>query len=173
MRVARLVLARLRALLRRDAVAGEIREELEFHLDMRAEQYRQTGLCAAEARQAAARRFGSVALIQDRGYDVRGGGVVETILQDARYGMRLLGQHPGASLVAILALACGVGLSTALFSLVEAIVLRALPYPNPEQLVSVTIEARPPDHIDRTAPSMSDVRRWRELGRIVSHVGTG
>jgi predicted permease len=173
MRLLRLAAARLKALFRRDAVAGEIREELQFHLDMRAEEYRNGGLAANEARRAAIRRFGNVALMQDRGYDVRGGGVMETILQDVRYGLRLLGRRPSFSVVAILTLALGVGVSTALFSVIDAVVLRPLPYPQPEEMVSITIETGPADHRDRSAPSANDVRRWRDFGRIFSHVGVG
>jgi len=173
MRFLRLVLARLRALFRRDVVAGEIREEMQFHLDMRAEEYRNGGLAAEQARRAATRRFGNLTLMQDRGYDVRGGGVMETILQDVRYGVRLLGRRPSFSVVAILTLALGVGVSTALFSVIDAVVLRPLPYPQPEEMVSITIETGPADHVHRTSPSASDVRRWRDLGRIFAHVGLG
>ena len=96
----RIALARLRALFRRDSTADEIREELNFHVAMRADEYAREGLDAAAARHAALRRFGNVAVIQDRGYDVRGGGVMETILQDVKYSLRQLGQaavlrHPG------------------------------------------------------------------------------
>ena len=172
MRLLRLAAARLKALVRHDVVGGEIREELQFHLDMRSEEYRGGGLAADEARRAATRRFGNVALMQERRYDVRGGGVMETILQDVRY-VRLLGRRPSFSVVAILTLALGVGVSTALFSVIDAVVLRPLPYPQPEEMVSISIETGPADHRDRGAPSANDVRRWWDLGRIFSHVGVG
>ena len=78
----RIAIARIRALFRRDATTDEIREELQFHVQMRADEYAQQGLDARTAREAALRRFGNLAVIQDRGYDVRGGGVLETIFQD-------------------------------------------------------------------------------------------
>jgi predicted permease len=173
MRILRHALARCRALVRRDAVAGEIRDEMQFHLLMRAEEYERQGLRADDARRAASRRFGNLALMQDRGYDVRGGGLMETILQDVRYGVRLLLKHRAFSVVAILTLAIGIGVSTALFSVVDAALLRPLPYPHPEELVGVTIRET---HFGRAgwyAPSIADVRAWRESGRIFSHVGAG
>ena len=84
MRALRIAIARLRALFRRNATTDEIREELQFHVEMRAEELARRRLDAAAARQAALREFGNPAVIQDRGYDVRGGGVMETMLQDVK-----------------------------------------------------------------------------------------
>ncbi len=164
-------LARLRALVHRDAVAGEIREELRIHLEMRAEDLERQGLPTADARREAARRFGNVALHQDRGYDVRGGGVMETILQDLRYSFRLFSAQRAFFLVAVLTLAIGVGLSTALFSVIHAAVLRPLPYPNPEQLVSVDVVVPTANgETIRLAASLEDVRTWRQDQRVLRHV---
>jgi predicted permease len=157
------LLVRLRALVRRDVVASEIREELLTHVDMRAEDLERQGVPRDEARRRAVRRFGSVALHQDRGYDVRGGGVTETVLQDLRYALRLLSAQRGFSLIAILTLAIGVGLSTALFSVIHAAVVRPLPFANPGQLVNVNV---PSDGGDQTSPSLEDVRAWRADGRV-------
>ncbi len=174
MNVIRFAIARLRALFRRDATADEIREELQFHVAMRADEYRRGGLGAQAARQAALRRFGNLAVIQDRGYDVRGGGLMETILQDLKYGVRQFVRHRSFSLVAILTLALGIGVSTALFSVVDAALLRPLPYPNPEELVTLSIEEpRPGGAPGSFAPSMADIRRWRTLTTIVAHSGSG
>src|SRR5687768_16633330 len=96
----RVAIARLRALFRRDATADEIREELQFHVAMRADEYARDGLDAGAARRAALRRFGNVAVIQDRGYDVRGGGALETIAQDAKYTLRQLRRQPSFSVLA-------------------------------------------------------------------------
>ena len=92
--VIRLALARLRALFRRNATIDEIREELQFHVQMRTDEFARRGLDVRAARQEALRRFGNLAVIQDRGYDVRGGSVLETIVQDVRYGLRQLCQYP-------------------------------------------------------------------------------
>jgi hypothetical protein len=84
----RLLRARLRGLVHRDVVAGEIREELEFHVRMRTEEYERAGELPTEAGRHARLRVGNLAVLEDRGYDVRGGGVMETIVQDVRYGGR-------------------------------------------------------------------------------------
>jgi putative ABC transport system permease protein len=169
----RRLLARLRALVRRDVVAGEIRDEMQFHLQMRAEQYQRQGLTSEQARRTASRRFGNLALMQDRGYDVRGGGVMETILQDIRYGARLLIKDRSFSIVAIVTLALAIGPSTALFSVMDAALLRPLPYPHPEQLVDVLVrESRAGQNVG-LVPSLGDIRAWRQQARSIAHVGAG
>src|SRR5690242_20677984 len=124
MHALRIGLARLRALFRHDATADEIREELQFHVEMRIEEYARQGLDRRAARHAALQRFGNFAVIQDRGYDVRGGGLMETMLQDVKYALRQLGRQPAFSLLAGLTLALGIGVSTALFSVIDAALLR-------------------------------------------------
>jgi hypothetical protein len=111
--------------------------------------------------------------MQDRGYDVRGGGFMETVLQDVRYGVRLLVRHRGFSTIAILTLAVGIGASTALFSVIEAALLRPLPYPHPEQMVDVMVGETFRGESSTFAPSPADIRAWRESGRIFAHVGAG
>jgi putative ABC transport system permease protein len=170
----RVALARLRALLRRNAIADEIREELQFHVEMRAQELARDGLDAREARTAALRRFGNPAVIHDRGYDERGGGLLETIVQDVQYGFRQLRRQPSFSIVAILTLALGIGVSTALFSVIDAALLRPLPYPHPEQLVTLSVrELRPGDSASMVAGSLNDIRIWRTVDKVVAHAGTG
>jgi putative ABC transport system permease protein len=107
-------------------------------------------------------------------HDVRDGGVMETILQDLRYGLRQLRRQPSFTSVAVLTLALGIGLSTALFSVIDAALVRTLPYRQPEQLTTVVVEEMRPDGTPaRYAPSMNDIRAWRQLTTIVSHVGMG
>jgi predicted permease len=142
--------ARLHGLVHRDAVAGEIREELEFHVRMRAEDYERAGTPAVLAAARARQRFGNLAIWQDSGYDVRGGGVMETIVQDLKYGGRLLVRQPGFSLVAMLTLALGLGVTTAITSVIDAALLHPLPYPRPDELVHLTVAVPRPD---RPAPS--------------------
>jgi putative ABC transport system permease protein len=169
--VIRHALARLRALVRRDAIAGEIREELQIHVAMRAEDLERQGLSPVDARRQAARRFGNLSVIQDRGYDVRGGGIMETIVQDLRYSLRLFAAQRAFSVVAVLTLAIGVGLSTALFSVIHAAVIRPLPYAAPEQLVRVDVQVpQTGGDIFGLAPSLVDVRTWREDQRVFRHV---
>jgi putative ABC transport system permease protein len=170
----RFVIARVRALFRRDAIADEIHEELQFHVAMRSDEYARHGLDEGEARKLALRRFGNLAVMQDRGYDERGGGVLETIVQDVKYGARQLRRQPSFALVAILTLALGIGVSTALFSVIDAALLRPLPYTHPEELITISVnEVRPDGASARYAPSIDDIRIWRRLTAIITHAGMG
>ena len=126
--------ARLRALFRRDAVADEIREELEFHLRMRTTEYERAGESPAEAARHARHRVGNLTVLRDRGYDVRGGGFMETVIQDVRYGLRTIRRSPALASVVILSLALGIGANAAIFSLIRSVMLRSLPISRPEQL---------------------------------------
>jgi putative ABC transport system permease protein len=158
--------ARLRGLFRRDVVAGEIREELEFHVDMRANDYERAGSPRPLAIEQARRRFGNLSLWQDHGYDIRGGGVMETVVQDVRYAARLLIRQPGFSVVAILTLALGIGMTTAIASVIDAAMLHPLPYPHPEQLVQINVEVPRPDRPAapaRYAPSLVDLQTIRAM----------
>lgn len=99
---------------------------------------------------------------------------METIVQDVQYGLRQLRRAPSFSIVAILTLALGIGVSTALFSVIDAALLRPLPYPNPEELVTLDVEEpRAGGEPARLAPSIADVRAWRTLTSVVSHAGMG
>lgn len=100
---------------------------------------------------------------------------MDTLLQDVRYGTRQLLRQRGSSLVAIVTLALGIGVSSAIFSVIDATMLRPLPYPDPEQLVDVRLEERMPDgKVSRAMPSMEDVRAWQESRDVFSFVaGSG
>ena len=174
MHAMRIAIARLHALFRHDATTDEIREELQFHVQMRADEYARLGMDSGAARRAALRRFGNLSVIQDRGYDVRGGGVMETIVQDAKYALRQMRRQPSFSILAVMTLALGIGVSAALFSVIDAALLRPLPYPNPEQLVTIDVEERREGgRASRFAPSMADIRAWRTQTKLVAHAGMG
>src|SRR5215213_5987441 len=131
----RLLRTRLRGLLRRQSVEREMEEELRFHLRMRAAENVRAGMAPEEAEGAALRSFGQVTRVKEYCRDVKGGGLVETLLKDVRFGARTLMKNRGFTLVAVLTLAVGIGANTAIFSVVEAVLLRALPYDHADRVV--------------------------------------
>jgi putative ABC transport system permease protein len=124
-------------LIRRDRLAADLEEEMRLHIEMRAARMEQSGLGASEARYAARRRFGNVATMEEASRDVWGFASVERLVQDLRYATRRLRQRPSFSIPVIAVLALGVGATTAVFSAVDAAILRPLPFARPHELVTL------------------------------------
>jgi hypothetical protein len=96
---------------------------------------------------------------------------MDALIQDIRYGIRQLIRQRGSSIVAVLTLALGIGGSTAIFSVIDAAMLRPLPYPHPEQLVNVNVEViRPDGRPGRPTPSLDDMRLWQSADEVFSSV---
>lgn len=128
---------RLRALLRRERVHEEIAEEWQFHVDLRTEENIRRGMSPEEARRRAERDFGNAGFIKDDSWDVRGGGTMERMWQDFRFGLRQLRKSPGFTLVALLSLGLGIGGNAVIFSLISTILLRPLPIAHPESVFEI------------------------------------
>lgn len=131
------VCRRLMFLFRRNRFQRELQEEMQFHLEMKARALRDAGVAPDEASSAARRHFGNTLLLREASRQSWGWNTLETVCQDLRYGLRQLRRSPGFTLVALLTLALGIGANTAVFTLVDAVMLKSLPVTDPQQLYSL------------------------------------
>jgi putative ABC transport system permease protein len=137
-------LRRAASLFDRDREAAALREEMDLHLELRTRKLLQDGVAQSDAGYAARRQFGNAAVYQDQVSDLWGWTMWERFIQDLRYGARSLAKAPGFTAVTVLTLALGLGINTAIFSAVNAVMLRPLPYEEPERLVSLwEVNAKP------------------------------
>lgn len=125
----------LLSLFRKAKLERDMAEEMRYHLEQRTADFAADGLSDEEARLAAQRKFGNVASIQERSRDARGWRWLENFLMDLRLGARSLLKSPGFTLVAILTLGLGIGANTSMFTMMNGIVSKPLPYPGVDQLV--------------------------------------
>jgi putative ABC transport system permease protein len=161
---------RLLVLLRRSQFDADLNEEMLLHRELREREHLEKGLAPDEARRAANVRFGDPLVLRERSHDVWGWQWLEQLQQDVRYGVRMLVKDPGFALAVTFALALGIGANTAIFSIVNGVLLRPLPYHDPGRLVGVFTSD--PAHPARQGPfSPQDLDDFRHQQNAFANVG--
>jgi putative ABC transport system permease protein len=159
---------RLLMLFRRSQFDRDLEEEMRLHRELREREQIEAGVAPEEARRAARRRFGNEIVLREESREMWGWNWLENLFQDVRYGLRMLVKNPGFTVVAAVTLALGIGANTAMFSVIEAVLLRPLPYSNATQLVRVASTWERGGVTTPYSSSPPDFFDWRDQNRSFS-----
>ena len=163
---------RLRALFRRRVADVELNDELRFHYQQQIDKLVASGLSHDEAARQAHFAFGGMDQIKEQCRDAWGTGLIETLGQDIRYGLRMLRKNLTFTFVAVITLAVGIGANTAIFSVVDAVLLHPLPYAQADGLVMVWENVQLPHyHNDQNTPSPGNFVDWKNQNSAFTDMG--
>src|SRR3984957_5712414 len=141
---------------------GDLDQDIRNHIEIETRENIERGMSTDEAHFAALRKFGNVTRVKEDTWKVWSFPFLEQFVADVCFGARALRKNPAFTVVAVLTLALGIGANTAIFSVVESVVLAPLPYPNPDRLVMVS-ESRP--NLKQLAITYPDFRDWQRNAR--------
>jgi MacB-like periplasmic core domain len=161
--------ARLLGLFRKRRIDENLDAELRAHLELLTDENIRRGMKPEEAHYAARRQFGGVEQAKEAYRERRGLPLVESVLQDLRYGVRILRKNPVFTLTAVLTLALGIGANAAVFSLVDAVLLRPMPYRQPNRLLLLS-ETLPKQGNDELGVSVAEYFDYRDQNHVFSQV---
>ncbi len=165
---------RMRALFRKAELERELDDELRFHLEKEIEHNLARGMNPEEARLTALRSFGGVEQVKEESRDTRGVRLIEEFSQDVRFSVRVLLRKPGFTLTVIITLALGIGANTAIFSVVNAVLLRELPLKNPGEVMWVWSTRTDREKAPFTIPDFVDYRDQNHtLDQIAAFTAVG
>jgi hypothetical protein len=164
---------RIRMLVRREKFGRELEEEMQLHREMKEKDLIAKGVETEEARYAASRACGNATVLRERGREVWGWRWLEDLLQDMRFGLRMLRKNAGFTITCVISLALGIGATTAVFSIIRAVLLNPYPYAAAERIAWVTTEDRAGNQrrISVTGSQLQLLRKARSVESVVLQEG--